>query len=511
MKIHPAFLPLFLLLLSPLLPAIDMPRGDVYVPGTAVHTAIPAADYQGHLLPALQDYHYCLRLDVQGRLAPKSVLRTYRHAAFDVARRYPHEVNDMLWRADGSWATPLSMAVEAQDAELVNLLLKLRALPFTPNAAYSLSDLAPLPGVAANARVNTLLHQARQRFNPLLILQGGLKGTGMAPGHRQPDTSSPNPTLRHLADTHENVYLGEPGVEDPGWLSQAFRRITGAGSTLLRVQPISRIIIQPGENAERGGGGHYGAIITTGRVVDALTGVLPTCEFITWEVAHEGPIDESPAAEERRNEPVFFSLTPAVLAKATLEDNHLQLGTALDGFDICRGERWQAAFDRVLADYPEKGEPLAATAEDLATARELMEEAPIILRANIFRYFITLDEEAGQVQVRYLATPRDPLKGALIKGALRDWGNLEYHRCFPISDEWRQLHADCKAGRAGGYTDIPVILALAPTDKVEESSWVARDARFPMKVLRAVDTKNDAPLFRALNEVAFSPHRAGKK
>ncbi len=501
MKTTPFLLLACSLLLSPVALAINpLPQGDVYVQGTAERAVIPAVDYRGHLLPALADYHYCLRCTAGGkRMFTANTLRLRRGMVFDLARRFPAEVNDLLQRADGSWATPLSMAVQAQDAELVDLLLKLGALPFSPSAACSLSELPPLPDVSPNEKINKLLHKAMQNYDPLATL---LKGTQPLPPRNAPSHGKPGSALRHICDTLENIYLCEPGVENSRLLYHAFNRLGGAQSSLLRVQPISRVIVQPEENED----GHYGYIITTGRVVDALTGVLPSCEFITWQIVHEGPIAEDSRHPALKDEPVFFSLSPKRLEKAVIEEKHLKLrNDAMDSFDICHGEEWQAIFERVLADYPEMAEPIAATAEELAAARSVIEEAPVIARATIFRYRIELDEEAGLAHMKCLATLRDPLKGALIKGALRDWSNIEYRRSFPISDEWRQRAEDCRAGRAGAYADIPVILTLAPTDKAEESCWVDRHARTRMKVLQVFDSHHDAPMFRALNELSLCP------
>ncbi len=483
-------------------PAAILPKGDTYVPGNKPQESLPAAEYKGALLPAMLDYHFCLRQ--QHRLdTSSSDVRHARACVIDAARRHPEEVNDLLQRTDGSWATPLSLAVQAQDAELVEMLLSLGALPFTPRATERLEDLPLLPSATPNAEIARLLHHARSYHNPLrIMLDKRLTHLKEAPGAVYPQEGTS--TLHQLRRIHENTYMAAPGKEATSDLYCAFRNFRHPDASLLRVQPISRTVVSPVEG-EKGYKGHYGSISTTARVVNALKGEVPEQELLSWTVPIEGrPRKEGTYELGADAEPVFLHVSTEQLKNATVENKVLKLHH-LEGFELCTGEKWQAVYDRILDDYPELLETTPATPEERAAAVAVLEESPCLVRATIIRRHARLDEASGQVQVTYHARLRDPLRGALIKGHLRDWQGVEYQRRFPLTEEWKQYLA-AHPGRGGQACEVPVILALAEAAEGEESIWpVQLKPRCPMKLLRAIDTRNDPALFRAINEAALFP------
>ncbi len=470
---------------------IQLPQGDTYLPGSG--GAATAEAPCGHLLPALQDYLYLLRMPDPRCGAEDSLFRQdaafRRRVVLDLARRFPHEVNDRLRHADGTCHSPLSMAVQAQDAELVALLLGLGALPLSPQPGMELNELPPVPGVARKAEVEHRLQAARKALDLFWLAQQqqvGPRGTARTP---QP-AEKPADTLAALQTAHRNCYRGEPGFT-PYVLNHAFRRLSSPRTTLLRVQPISRVVVQP-QNMPKGEQ-DSSSVTTTARVVNAIKGRAPAQQTITWQVFNEGPTDAPEGSSEypADAEPIFIDLGPGRFERAVAEGETLNFGE-VDGDILNYGETWQAACDRVLADFPELAETTPATPDELAAARKVVEEAPILARATIRRCSVALDEEAGTATLTCDACLRDPLKGALIKGALRDWLNLRFSRSFPISEEWRRRSA------SDTRLSLPAILVL-------------REEGGQRQVLQAFDGENDAALMRAINEIALCPWRVVKK
>ncbi len=520
MKSHP-FLSLTLLpLLAPFATAAlapGVPAWDYFIPGDAAQEAVRSAEARGHLLPAMQDYLYYLRhedSDALRRYGMSSAAKTARHIAFDIARRFHREVNDLQQRRDGSWATPLSLAVQAQDAELVELLLRLGAHPFGPNAAVPLSELPPLPNVLPDARVGELLRGAMAKVNPLQLLRENEAARRKAREAAAPALQAPQRQVTRVRDlvpelpeADMNAYLCEPGAGRELPLRRAFGMLSGT-RTVLQVQPLTRSTLPP----ERcNGHGLYSQSTTTGRVVRALKGEAPAQELITWSEGHEARLEETTEQLAADAEPIFLFISAEELARGRVSGNTLDLG-GVDSYDTWQGRQWLSAFNRVLADFPELRNTTPATPAELAAAAKVMQQAEVLVRAEIFRYSVKLDEEAGTATVDYTASLRDPLKGGVIKGILRDWGNLRYRRSFPLTDEWRRIHAECEAGLRGGHSHphVPVILALAEAPEGESgSNWAnPQNRRSHMKVQQAFDAMSDAAMLHALNAAALHPSAA---
>ncbi len=485
------------LLLACVLPAgagplfTQLPQADTYLPGYPSDKPLASTTSRGHLLPAMQDYLYLLRGGYEGSLLLHDAAFC-RRVAIDVARRYPYEVNDRLRLADGTCLSPLAMAVQAQDAELVDLLLDLGALPLSPQPGVELGELPAIAGVTPRPELARQLEQARKGFDMLAV---ALENQGVKrPGPRGRHVATPPATTKEALETaHDNCYCGERLGSKRYVLGHAFHQLSHPGTVMLRVQPLSREVVYPGH------GGHhddYGSLTTTARIVKAVKGEAPAFETITWEIPTEGPADAPEGHSEfpADAEPMFLDLSKGYFEKARSKDGDKNIDLGMVDFDIVtRGEEWQAAFDRVLADFPELAETVPATDADLAAACKVLDKAPVVARATIWRYWVKLDEEAGTATVTYSARLRDPLKGALIKGVLRDWSNVQFSRTFPISDALRRRQAGFNC-----YLELPAIL-------------VFDEAEGKREVLQSFNGEDDPSIMRALNEAALNPWKFTEK
>ncbi len=485
MKATPLILSLSFLLLSTFASAAELERGVVYSISTGVRTSTPAAQYHGHLLPAMMDYATALSQPGQEQAAEH-----YRKCAIDLARRFPREANDLHMlsaRPSGSdnWATPLSLAVRAQDETLVFLLLRLGAYPFTPNGNEIIHDLPLLPGVSPSPKVAELLQTYAARHNPLVALMPKV-------AHNSRDTdpfAGFGPARRHLAETHEAAYLGEPGELNDRMLYNAYNRLASPQATILQVQPLARCVLQP---APQGTSKSklYASVIHTARIVKAIKGNMPEQELVSWSSGREGSVPGAVDGEwvqlPADTPPMVIDTWNGGLARpGTVEGNTLKLG-GVDPFAVRSGEQCLRCFEQVLADFPELKETTPATAEELAAARQLLEQAPCLVRATIVQRRVEVDEATATAQIHETARLRDPLKGAVILGALADWSDLHYTRRLPLSKELRAAAGNSSCPRT------PAILMLNTTEG-------GRD------VQQVIDAENDAAMFRALNQAVFMP------
>ncbi len=463
-----------LLIISLSSPAAELAGGQVYSISSGSLQQLPAGEYKGHLLPTMMDY--AARLGQPGKEAEAE---HYRRRAIALARRFPEEVNDLhigTNRHGEPWATPLSLAVQAQDAALVSLLLRCGAFPLTPQAELKLSELPLLPGVSPNEEVAKALQHHSKRHNPLLAL--------MAQHSRQPQEPGPyaklSPTLRQLAEAYETTYIGDPrGLWD--WsLYEAYRNLPSPKSLILQVQPLARMVEQPlplVEGERRHLRNLYAHIHYRARIVKAFKGKQPEQEFITWAELHEGPVNGAPdgqwVGQPVDAEPMVVDVANHGLAREPgAEGDTLALGR-IDSFATWSGHQWVQAYEQVIADYPEILETTPATPEELAAAHALMEQAPCLVRATI------VGAESREGETHYTARLRDPLAGAVIKGVLKDWSDLHYTR--PQAE-----------GQAPLPEGTPVILVLEGDENAP-------------RVQQAIDAENDAALFRAINESVFFP------
>ncbi len=479
MRRHPFLATATLLMLSLAAPAAELPQGKLSTLSTGTLQHMPAKEYNGHLLAAMLEYTSHLNEPYKGA-------EPWRRRAIALARRFPAEVNDLLQRPDGSWATPLSLAVQAQDDALVSLLLREGALPFTTQAEQSLSDLPLLPGAKPNAAVAKALEHFCKRYNPLAAYMSHRN----KPCAHQEQEPSPHaelsPTLRQLAEGYESTYLGDPRGLPDVLLYEAYRCLTGHQSHVLHVQPLARMVEQPLpvlEGQPRRFRNGYALIHYRARVVRALKGQKPEQSFISWAEQHEGPVLSAPDGQwvelPADAEPMVVDMYNHGFSKPqqwAVEGDTLKLGN-IDAFATGCGDKWVKAYEQVIADYPEIRETTSATAEELAAAHALMEQAPCLVRADL------LSVEAKDGVWHYHAKLRDPLAGAVIKGILEDWRDLRYTR----------PQAEAQPIPAG----TPVLLVL---DTSGESP----------RVLQALDAVNEAPLFRAINQGAFCPWSKAK-
>ncbi len=434
----------------------------------------------------MQDYLYYLNWQIDYEA------RRQRARVIDLIRRYPGQVNDTLYGRDGSWLTPLAIALRAQDAELVRLLLDVGALPVSPRAQEPLTSLTPLPGVARDPEVDEMLHDALRRISPLEIC---LQARALRLGGNRKGNLARRLTYRADGgtdiDPNETRFLAEP---DFGYeLHRVFGGLADPDMVLLEVQPL-RATYRPAKPGQL-----YSALRTTARLVRVVKGEPLPLAQVSWSIGIEtdyarrtGGPDE--LREYAADEPSAFLFVPkAQLAEAQAEGDTLNLG-GIEPYYTLRGKDAAEQVARVLAIYPELADATPVPEADLVAARELIDKTPSLVRGDLRSLEARLDEAVGQVQVRYRGLLRDPLKGAGIKGPLPPERGIQYERSYPLTDEWR--------ARFAGQSDpsrplreffepqgLPVILALDPEDS--------------FRLLDAYDARDKAAMLRAINALSF--------
>lgn len=90
---------------------------------------------------------------------------TARNNIISSINQYPDEVNDYGFD-DGFVVTPLSLAIELNDVELVRLLLDKGAFPFLPNSEEieGLFGRGPLVGTSYDMRIIRMISSAQNKY-----------------------------------------------------------------------------------------------------------------------------------------------------------------------------------------------------------------------------------------------------------------------------------------------------------------------------------------------------------